>query len=222
MKKYMKLSDIDFQLVPPHNHMRNSAERAIRTFKEHFIAILCSTDKNFPLQQWDELLPQAEITVNLLRQSNINPKLSAWHQLEGIFDFNRTPMAPPGTSVIVYEQPAQCGTWAPHGLNGFYVGPALEHYRCYRCTITNTAGIRIADTVEFLPTKYRLPHPTQSELLLEAATEITNALQNPIPSGPLAPTEPHLQALRDLSEIFTASICTLCLRRSINRLPIMQ
>ena len=34
MKRYMKLSDIDFQLVPPHNHRRNSAKRAIRTFKE--------------------------------------------------------------------------------------------------------------------------------------------------------------------------------------------
>ena len=114
----------------------------------------------------------------------------------------------PGTRVIVYEQPNQRRTWAPHGLNGFYVGPALDHYRCYRCTITNTSGTRIADTVEFFPTKYRLPNPSSGELLLEVATELTHALQNPTLSGPLAPSEPHLQALRDLSDIFTASIRT--------------
>ncbi|CAJ1962020.1 unnamed protein product [Cylindrotheca closterium] len=134
MKKHLKLQDIDFQLVPPHNHRRNAAERTIRTFKNHFIAILCSTDTDFPMTQWDELLPQAELTINLLRASRINPKLSAWAQLHGHLDFNRTPMAPSGTKVIVYETPTQRSTWAPHGLNGFYVGPAIDHYRCYRCT----------------------------------------------------------------------------------------
>jgi hypothetical protein len=39
---------IDYQLVPPGTHHRNAAERAIRTFKNHFIAGLCSVDKDFP------------------------------------------------------------------------------------------------------------------------------------------------------------------------------
>jgi hypothetical protein len=35
---------IQYQLVPPHIHCRNAAERAIQTFKAHFIAGLCSID----------------------------------------------------------------------------------------------------------------------------------------------------------------------------------
>jgi hypothetical protein len=31
---------VKFQLVPPDMHRRNRAERAIRTFKDHFLAIL--------------------------------------------------------------------------------------------------------------------------------------------------------------------------------------
>ena len=58
--------NIDFQLVPPGMHRRNAAERAIRTFKNHFIAGLCSVDKDLPLHLWDRLLPQAELTLNLL------------------------------------------------------------------------------------------------------------------------------------------------------------
>jgi hypothetical protein len=38
------------QLVEPHNHRMNAAERAIQTFKDAFIAALATTDSKFPLQ----------------------------------------------------------------------------------------------------------------------------------------------------------------------------
>ena len=41
----MKSMNIKYQLVPPSNHRANNAERAIQTFKNHFIAGLCSVDK---------------------------------------------------------------------------------------------------------------------------------------------------------------------------------
>ena len=37
-----------FQLVPPEMHRQNRAERAIRTFKDHFLAILAGVDPAFP------------------------------------------------------------------------------------------------------------------------------------------------------------------------------
>ena len=40
---------IDFQLAPPEIHLRNAAERAIRTFKDHFVAGICSTDPDFTM-----------------------------------------------------------------------------------------------------------------------------------------------------------------------------
>jgi hypothetical protein len=59
LKAYLHQQDITFQLVPPYSHRRNSAERAIRSFKYHLIAGICSTDKLFPIHLWDRLLPQA-------------------------------------------------------------------------------------------------------------------------------------------------------------------
>jgi hypothetical protein len=93
---------VQIQLVPPHVHRRNAAERAIRTFKNHFIAGLCSVHPQFPMTLWADLLPQAAITLNLLRPCRINPRLSAYNALEGIFDFNRTPLAPPGMKIFVH------------------------------------------------------------------------------------------------------------------------
>ena len=64
-----------YQLVPPHSHRRNSAERAIQTWKNHFKAGLATTDPNFPLTAWDHLIPQTNITLNLLRSARANPNV---------------------------------------------------------------------------------------------------------------------------------------------------
>jgi hypothetical protein len=107
LRNYLTKQGIDYQLAPPHIHRRNNAERVIQTFKNYFIAGLCSVDPKFPLKLWDKLLPQATITLNLLRKLWINPRMSAYAQLNGHFYFNRTTMAPPGTRVIAHEKPDQ-------------------------------------------------------------------------------------------------------------------
>jgi hypothetical protein len=38
LKNFFTVNNIAYQLVLPHCHRRNAAERAIRTFKEHFVA----------------------------------------------------------------------------------------------------------------------------------------------------------------------------------------
>jgi hypothetical protein len=47
-------------------------------------------------------------------------------------------MAPPGTRVIAHERPKQGATWDTHGLDDLYIGPATEHYRCYKVDINKT------------------------------------------------------------------------------------
>jgi hypothetical protein len=94
LKTYLHQQDITFQFVPPYSHRRNSAEIAITSFEDHLIAGLCSTDKSFPIHLWDRVLPQAVMTLSMLRTSRINPKLSAATHIFGQYDFNRAPMAP--------------------------------------------------------------------------------------------------------------------------------
>jgi hypothetical protein len=57
LQEFIVASNIDFQLALPHVHRRNAADRAIRTFKNHFISGLCSTNPDFPLNLWDKLIP---------------------------------------------------------------------------------------------------------------------------------------------------------------------
>ena len=203
LKEYMQDEDIDYQLVPPGIHRRNAAERAIRTFKNHFIAGLCTADPDFPLYLWDRLIPQAKITINLLRASRINPKLSGYSQLYGFFDFNRTPLAPPGTRIVVHEKPANRGTWAPHGVDAWYVGPALEHYRCYNTYIWSTKAERISDTVEWFPHQVKMPTASTLDLLTAASRDILKYLTQPNTTSPLPPlSDSEHSTLKTISEIF--------------------
>jgi hypothetical protein len=203
LKQFNKTNNVDFQLVPPHMHRRNAAERAIRTWKNHFVSGLCSTDSRFPLHLWDRLLAQATITLNLLRPSRRNPKVSAYTMLEGTFDFNKTPMAPPGTKIIIHEKPQQRNSWDPHGAEGWYIGPAMEHYRCYRVFTNKTKAERITDTIEFFPEHTSLPFMNSNDIAIKAANELITTLQNPLPATPFAQVgNQQLEALQQLAELF--------------------
>jgi hypothetical protein len=133
LKNFFTANDVEYQLVPPHCHRRNAAERAIRTFKEHFVAVLSSVNPTFPLQLWDRLLPQAEVTLNLLRTLRLHPQLSAAAHFHGLVDYNKTAFSPPGCKIIAHEKPVKRRTWAPHGQHGYSLVPAMHHYRVSKC-----------------------------------------------------------------------------------------
>ena len=123
---------VEFQKVLPGIHRRNACKRAIRTLKGHLLAGLATCSASFPVRKWDRLLQQAELTVNLLRDSRINPKLSAWAYLFGIHDFNRVPLCPPGTRTMVHLKSDKRKSWAFHGEDGFYVGPRARTLQVHK------------------------------------------------------------------------------------------
>jgi hypothetical protein len=181
LKNFFTANDVEYQFVPPHCHRRNAAERAILTFKERFVAGLSSVDFTFPLHLWDRLLPQAEITLNLLRTSRLHPQLSAAAHFNGLVDYNKTAYALPGCKKIAHEKPGKLRTWAPHGQHGYSLGPAMHHYRCQNVYISSTASERIMDTLEFFPHNYQMPQLSSTDRLIMAAKDMMDALQNPYP-----------------------------------------
>jgi hypothetical protein len=102
--KAIEAKGLDYELVPPGNHRRNPAERAIQTFKSHFISILNGLDDNYPADAWDYLIPQTNLTLNMLRECNVNPTHSAYFYIHGPYDFNAHPLAPLGCQAIVHEK----------------------------------------------------------------------------------------------------------------------
>ena len=85
-KKCIRKNNMTHELVPPDCHRRNMAERVIQTFKNHFVAILSGVDDRFPLSLWCYLVRPAGLTVNLLRQNNVAPKILAYAHVHGQHD----------------------------------------------------------------------------------------------------------------------------------------
>ena len=209
MKEFMTAEGIDYQLVPPGVHRRNAAERAIRTLKNHLIAGFCSVDENFPMHLWDRILPHALLSLNMLRGSRINPKLSAHAQLHGNYDFNATPIAPPGIRVLIHEKPQQRKTWMPHAADGWYIGPALESYRCHRVWCWKTSAERICDTISWFPTKTTIPTASSADTILACLQQIVDCLQKPAAGSPLAPlTGTHVEAIDRIRTLVADDIPT--------------
>ena len=177
------------QLVTPHKHRSNKAERAIQTFKAHFKSYLAGTDPNFPLSEWDRLITQANITLNLLRASRVNPNLSAYAYIHGQFNYQSIPMAPPGTKVLIHKHPSTRGSWELNSESGWYIGPSLNHYRCVQCYIPRTKAVVNSDTVEFFPHSISFPSVKLADFLAQAASDIISILSNSITT-----TVPSLQA----------------------------
>jgi len=75
--------------------------------------------------------------------------------------------------VLVHEKPQQRSTWAPHALDGWYLGPALESYRCYNVWIWETRSERICDTLSWFPTQVKMPTASTDDLILASLKDVT-------------------------------------------------
>ena len=116
------------------------------------------------------------MTLNMLRTSRKDPTKSAYEELEGKFDYNKMPLAPPGTKALIYEAAARRAAWAPHAVDGWYLGPAMKHYRCGKYYIPHTRATRIASSVKLFPTHCKMPTISEEDETLIAAQELVNEL----------------------------------------------
>jgi len=177
VETFFKQANIIVEFVPPNNHRTNKAEPAIRDYKNHLISTLATTHESFPLELWDHVIPQVNITINLLRPYSPNQKISAYHGIhKAPYDFHGHPLAPVGTRVLIHESPDKRPTWAPHGLHGYYIGPALDHYRCFNVYLPSTKSFRVTDTVAWFPAPLILPGSQPIEYVHSAINELHMAL----------------------------------------------
>ena len=54
-KEAIAKNGMEYQPVPPHNHLRNIVKKALQTFKDPFVAVLCETNVTFLMQLWCQL-----------------------------------------------------------------------------------------------------------------------------------------------------------------------
>ena len=61
----------------------------------------------FPIANWCRLTEHCDYTLNMMHPCCQSPALLAFEAMEGSYSFDATPMAPPGTKVLVHVKPIQ-------------------------------------------------------------------------------------------------------------------
>ena len=129
--------------------------------------------------------------------------MSAYVQLNGELDFNRTPIAPPRTITLVHNKPNNRGTRDPRGHKGWYARPAMIHYRCLISYTPKTAKERVSYTTEFSPSNLTFPIMSSKYVETHAAVDLIHTLINQTPTIPLTTLgDKQTAALKPLAEIF--------------------
>ena len=176
------------------------AEKAIQSFKNHLIAILSGVNKRFPMHLWERLPPQTEMTLNMLKATNIRPWVSGQTYLHGQHDYNRMPLAPLGCHTMTHNKRKTRTSWGPSASEGFYVGTSTEHYHCFKIWTKDTRSIHISDTVHFHYKFITAPSTMQENKVTTAAKNLTNAL---LTTTLVQLNEMDKQALQCLNKYFT-------------------
>jgi hypothetical protein len=159
--------------------------------------VLAGVADGFPMNQWDELLPQTILTLNLLHQSNVAPNISAYAYHHGSFDYNRMPIAPMGCAVQFHIKPGRRKTFGEHSADGFCLKMSEEHYRTHIVFCKKTRAKRLADTVFFKHKDIMHPMVTPADAIVNALTKLRDAIQGIQHSK----DDTHFEALRRLENM---------------------
>ena len=93
-------------------------------YKACFESVTASLPNKFPIGYWCCLINQVNLSVNIVRSCRRNPKLSAWVVCEGKFHFSSTPIAPPGTVMLMHKKTASRRSWGLSSKKNCMLGHA--------------------------------------------------------------------------------------------------
>ena len=89
--------------------------------------------------------------------------------MEGEFHFDATPIAPPGSKMLMHDKPGKRKTFGMNATLTWYLGPCLRHYRTFRGIVPSMGDERLSDMVRFQHHAITIPNLTPANRILEAA-----------------------------------------------------
>ena len=216
MKRHIKEKyKIELEMIPPGCHQCNAAKVAIWNFKSHFLSVLAGMAESFPLHLWDRLLPQTELTLNLLRQSNATPTVSAYTHLFGPLDYNKMPLAPMGCEVQIHEKMDKCDTWLYHLVDGWYLATPPKHYRVHNCYVKTTQAERLTNTIQFKHKNVTNPTISPHDKIIQALANCKTALMGMM-------NDSANQQMEELQKIVNNAQAHLHQRQTTSTQPVLR
>ncbi|KAL7480835.1 LOW QUALITY PROTEIN: hypothetical protein ACHAW6_006498, partial [Cyclotella cf. meneghiniana] len=125
------------------------------------------------MQLWDKLLPQAELTINLLDSPMPHQQSPPMHILTGFL--TTTKCRSPRWDVIAQEIQLT-GIWAFHSVDGWYLNTSPDHYHTHKCHIKSANSEQFSDTVEFPHKRITNPTISPADKIMKAISSCMEAI----------------------------------------------
>ncbi len=103
-----------------------------------------------------------------------------------------------GCRVLIHAKPVTCRSWDFHAKDGFYIGPALDSYCCFKLVKSNTKSQVISDTVKFCHAYRSIPAPTLDDKIIHGLQVMSGALTNAPPPKSIS----QVEAITNLWDLF--------------------
>jgi hypothetical protein len=150
-------------------------------------------------------LQLVELTLNLLCFSRHDPSKFSNKEVNGFYDFNKTPIALIGTKSLIYDNPTINASWAPPRFDAFYVSPAPKHFWCLCFFMPIAHCCCVADTWQLYPSHCAIPTISTADLVVLVACNLLHTLQSTIPTTTIKATN-RSTAIRNLCNIINLTL----------------
>ena len=102
--------------------------------------------------------------------------------------------------MLIHAKPATRHSWNYRARDGFYIGPPLDSYRCFKLFKYDKQSQVISDTVEFRHAYRTIPSISPEDKIINGLQVMATALSN----APQPTSITHLEAIAKIRELFVA------------------
>jgi hypothetical protein len=111
-----------------------------------------------------------------MRASCIDPSMSAYEAIRGLYDWTHFPLAPPGCKAIIYKSSNARGSWGSRGTDAWYLGPSVDHYRCNNYFVPEKRAYQISGSAELFPQHCQVPFLPEKDHLHKLTNKMVSTL----------------------------------------------
>jgi hypothetical protein len=103
-----------------------------------------------------------------------------------------------GCHVLIHAKPITRQSWDFCAKDGFYIGPALDLYCCFKLVKSDTKSQVISNTVKFCHAYHSIPAPTPDNKIIHGLQVMSSALTNAPPPTSIS----QVKAIANLRDLF--------------------
>ena len=96
----------------------------------------------------------------------------------------------------MHKKPHKKLTYAAHSVDGWCLGPAVHHYRCYTYYNIDTGAENTPYIIAFFPDFMKMPKYSTRDMAIHAAADLSKALQTTRPESHFEVGDAKLKAIR--------------------------